>query len=144
MPTLGFGYVFYNQTTTKLAFYDSNEMLSTCSLHWNIKSSWEVWENPVLWWKTLIYWMDICCRCTLELPLWGNSNVYQQHMLLKLRKPILKYTLNKHHVHWLSSIKYPKLPNSIKIPVTLLQIVYICMTALSPNSSSWTTSLLTC
>ena len=31
-----------------------------------------------------------------------NSNVYQQHMLLKLRKPILKYTLNKYHVHWLA------------------------------------------
>ena len=24
--------------------------------------------------------MDICCRCTLELPLWGDSNVYQQHV----------------------------------------------------------------
>ena len=32
------------------------------------------------------------------VPLWGNSNVYQQHMLLKLRKPILKYTLNKYHI----------------------------------------------
>ena len=46
------------------------------------------------------------------------------------------YTLNKYHVHWLSSLKHPKLPISIKIPVTLLQIVYICMTAISPNSSS--------
>ena len=36
--------------------------------------------------------------------------------------------------------KNPKLPVSIKIPVTLLQIVYVCMTAISPNSSS----LLTC
>ena len=58
------------------------------------------------------------------------------HMLLKLRKPILKYTLNKYHVHWLSSFKHLKLPISIKIPVTLLQIVYIGMTAISPNSSS--------
>ena len=32
--------------------------------------------------------------------------------------------------------KHPKLPISIKIPVTLLQIVYICMTAISPNLSS--------
>ena len=40
--------------------------------------------------------------------------------------------------------KHPKLPISIKIPVTLLQIVYICMAAISPNSSSRTTSLLTC
>ena len=44
-----------------------------------------------------------CCRYKLELPHRGNSNVYQQHMLLKLRKRILKYTLNKYHVHWLSS-----------------------------------------
>ena len=43
----------------------------------------------------------ICCRCTLNLPQWGNSNLHQQHMLLKLRKHVLKYTLNKYHVHWL-------------------------------------------
>ena len=42
-------------------------------------------------------------------------------MLLKLRKPILKYTLNKYHVHWLSSFKHLKLPISIKIPVTIWQ-----------------------
>ena len=35
-----------------------------------------------------------------------------------------------------TSFKHPKLPISIKIPVTLLQIVYVCMTAISPNSSS--------
>ena len=99
-----------------------NLFISTCSLHWNIESSWEVCEKPVLWWKTLIYWMDICCRCTLELPLWGNSNVYQQHMLLKLRKPILKYTLSKYHVHWLSSFKHLKLPISIEIPVTTVNL----------------------
>ena len=43
--------------------------------------------------------------------------MYQQHMLLKLRKPILKYTLNKCHIHWLSSFKHLKLPISIEIPV---------------------------
>ena len=96
-----------------------NLFIFTCSLHWNIKSSREVCDKPVLWWKTLIYWMDICCRCTLKLPLWGNSNVYQQPMLLKLRKPIMKYTLNKYHVDWFSSFKHLKLPISIKIPVTI-------------------------
>ena len=71
--------------------------------------------------------MDICCRCTLELPLRVNSNVYQQHMLLKLRKPTLKYTLNKYHVHWISSFKHLKLPISTNIPVTTAygKIVYI-------------------
>ena len=42
--------------------------------------------------------------------------MYQLHMLLKLRKPILKYTLNKYHVRWLSSFKQLNLPISIKIP----------------------------
>ena len=57
--------------------------------------------------------------------------MYQQHMLLKLRKPILKYTLTEYHVHWLSSFKHIKLPISIKIAVTILQIVYIYITATS-------------
>ena len=35
-----------------------------------------------------------------------------------------------------TSFKHTKLPISIKIPETLLQIVYICMPALSPYSSS--------
>ena len=35
-----------------------------------------------------------------------------------------------------TSFKHPKLLISIKIPVNLLQIVYFCMTAISPNSSS--------
>ena len=36
-----------------------------------------------------------------------------------------------------ASFKHPKLPVSIKITVTLWQIVvYICMTAISPNLSS--------
>ena len=63
----------------------------------------------------------------------GNSNVHQQHMLLKLRKPILKYSLNKYHVHLLSSFKHFKLPIRIKILVTIWQLVYIYMTAIPPN-----------
>ena len=31
-----------------------------------------------------------------------------------------------------ASVIHPKLPISIRIPVTLWQIVYICMTAMSP------------
>ena len=54
-------------------------------------------------------------------------------MLLKLRKPILKYTLNKYHVNWLSSFKHLQLPISTKTPVIIWQIVYIYMTAMSPN-----------
>ena len=40
-----------------------------------------------------------------------------------------------------TSFKHPKLPISIKIPVTLLQIVYIFMTATSLNSSLWSNYL---
>ena len=54
-------------------------------------------------------------------------------MLLNLRKPILQYTVNKCHVHWLSSFKHLKSPISIKIPVTIWQIVNIYMTVISPN-----------
>ena len=66
--------------------------------------------------------------------------MYQQHMLLKLRKLILKFTLYKYHVHWLSSFQHPKLPINIKIPVTIWQIVY--MTVISPNLISLTMVLL--
>ena len=49
--------------------------------------------------------------------------MYQQHMLLKLRKPILKYTLN---IGFLSSLKHLKLQISIKIPVTIwLNCLYL-------------------
>ena len=59
-------------------------------------------------------------------------NVYLQHMLLKIRKKtIWKFTFSI----VFTSFKHPKLPISIKIPITLLQIVYICMTAISKNSS---------
>ena len=37
----------------------------------------------------------------------------------EIKESILKYTLNKYHVHWLSSFKHLKLPISIKIPVTM-------------------------
>ena len=48
--------------------------------------------------------------------------MYQQHMLLKLKKLILKYTyIIKNHVHLLCL----NLLINIKIPVTILQIVYI-------------------
>ena len=36
-----------------------------------------------------------------------------------------------------TSFKHPKLPISIKIHVTLLQIVYICMTAISLYNLCW-------
>ena len=60
--------------------------------------------------------------------------MYQQHMLLKSKKPALKYALNKYHVHCFSSFKHLNLPISIKKPITIiLQIVYVYMTAISPK-----------
>ena len=63
----------------------------------------------------------------------GNSNVYQQHnYVTEIKKTYFEiYTKEVS-----SSFKHLKLPTGIKIPVTLLKIVYICMTAISPNSSS--------
>ena len=57
-----------------------------------------------------------------------------QHMLLKIRKkPIWKLTFPSIMSIVLTSFKRPKLPISIKIPVTLLQIVCICMTTIPQN-----------
>ena len=30
--------------------------------------------------------MDICCRCALEWPLRGKSNVYQQHNVTEIKE----------------------------------------------------------
>ena len=48
----------------------------------------------------------------------------------EIKEHILKYTLNKNHVHWLSSFKHLNQPISIKIPFTIWQIVYIYMAAI--------------
>ena len=53
--------------------------------------------------------------------------MYQQHLLLKIRKPVLKYTLNKYHVPWLSSFKHLGLPISIKLPGSLTCYLANCL-----------------
>ena len=50
-------------------------------------------------------------------------------------KTILKFIPSTMSIIF-TSFKHLKLPISIKISVTVLQIVYVCMTATSPNSSS--------
>ena len=70
----------------------------------------------------------------MELPHRGNFNVYLQHMLLKIRKNYLEiYFFPSIMPIVFTSFKHPKLPISIKISVTLLKIVHICMTAISPS-----------
>ena len=77
----------------------------TCSfLHAHYTDTLKVVEKFV---KNLFYGEK---HSFIEWTLLGNSNVYQQYMLLKLRKHILKYTQNKYHVHLLSSFKHLKLP----------------------------------
>ena len=56
--------------------------------------------------------------------------MYLQYMLLKIRK---KTFLEIIMSIVFTSFKHSKLSISIKIPVTLLQIVYICMTTISPK-----------
>ena len=55
--------------------------------------------------------------------------MYLQHMLLKTRKTILKFTFKPSIMSIVfASFKHLKLPISVKIPVTKLQIVaYVCM-----------------
>ena len=56
-----------------------NLFFSISLLHWNNESSRE-YVLKKAYGEQLIYWKDIGCRNTLELPLWGNSNVYLQYM----------------------------------------------------------------
>ena len=52
--------------------------------------------------EKLIYWKDKCCRYTLELPLWGNSNVYLQNNVTEIKEVnYLDLTFAKYHVHCL-------------------------------------------
>ena len=90
---------------------------------------------------------NICCRYTLDVTHWmlkahiGIASMRQfeaismctYNMLLKIRKKTFwKFAFSI----VFTCFKHPKMPICIKIPVTLLQIVYICMTAISQNSSS--------
>ena len=91
--------------------------------------SWGVSENH-FWWKTLIYWKNICCmctlefpQCTLEFPQWGKSNVYQQYMLLIIRNSIWNLHLSRIMSIAFASFKHLKLPISIKISATIWQSV---------------------
>ena len=65
------------------------------------------------------HWRQLQCLPTT----YGTENKEENY---------LKFTFSKYMTIVLTSL----FPISIKIPVTLLQIVYICMTAISPNSSS--------
>ena len=60
---------------------------------------------------------------------------------LKHKETYFGLYTKKYHVHWFSSFKHLELRISIKIPVTI-QIVYINMTAISPNLISWNMLLL--
>ena len=76
-------------------------------------------------------------RVMVKISFMEKTYVYVQLMLLKIsKKTSWKLTLSKYIMSIVcTSFKHPMLPISIKIPVTLLQIVYICMTAISPNLS---------
>ena len=63
--------------------------MKTCSfLHVHFFELMKVVENlfKKLMVKNLFFEKTYCCRYTLELTRRGNSNVYIQHMLLKIRK----------------------------------------------------------
>ena len=73
--------------------------------------------------------------CTYNICIFNKRvfhHVYLQHMLLKIRKTIWKVSCSLS----LPLLNFQNLPISIKIPVALLQNVYICMTAISPKFSS--------
>ena len=83
--------------------------------------------------KTLFYWIDICdicCRCTLELPMRQLQCVLTTYVTENKETNFEIYIYQEPF-----PLKHLNLPISIKIlvPVTIWQIVYIYMTAISPN-----------
>ena len=72
----------------------------------------------------------------IEIASIGQFQCVPTTYVTEIKEFILKYTLKKYHVRWLSSFKHLNLPISIKIPTTLSciwQIVYIYLTAISMN-----------
>ena len=61
----------------------------------------------------LIYWIDIWCRYTLELPQRSNSNVYLQHYATENKE---ENYLEIYIFQVFTSFKHLKLPICIKIP----------------------------
>ena len=59
-----------------------------------------------------------------------------QRMLLKIRKLFGNLHFPSSMSIVFTSFKHPILPITIKIPVTVLRIVYMHMTTISPNLSS--------
>ena len=76
--------------------------------------------------ETLSYWKDICCRCTLELPLRVPTTYATEK-----KETIFKFCIMP---IVFVSFKHLKPPISIIIPVTIPQIVYLDDSyCISPN-----------
>ena len=113
--------------------------IKTCSfLHAHFTETRKIVENLLrkAYGETLKYWKDIYCRYTLELPLRQFQCVPTTYVT-ENKETSFKFTLKPSTMSIVFAyFKHPKLPISIRIRVTIPQIVYICMTAISPNSSS--------
>ena len=118
--------------------------ISTCSFLWINESGWLFVHKKHMvknWFNENINVVDSHWNCLIEAIPVCTYNIYYWNRGRKL-------FLNLHFSSIMSivftSFTHPKLPISIKIPVALLKIVYICMTTISTNSNMWTASLLTC
>ena len=72
--------------------------------------------------------MDICCRCTMR-----QFQCVPTAYITEIKETYFEIYIKQVSCALTSSFKHLKRPISIKIPVTIWQIVYIYMTALSPN-----------
>ena len=73
------------------SMYTTNYIKLISFLHAHFTETMKVVEDLLrkAYGESLNYWQDIYCRYTLELPLSDSSKVYQQYMLLKIRKLVL-------------------------------------------------------
>ena len=119
--------------------------IKTCSfLHAHFNGTMKEVENlsRKAYGETLNYWKGIYCRYTLELPRWSNSNVYQQYMLLKIRKLVLSLYLNLVLCPlYLPILNISNCQSILEYMSLHHKLFKIFMTTISPNL--WNTFLLT-
>ena len=54
----------------------------------------EKFVKKLFYGEKLIYWMDICCRCILALPLYVPTTY-----VTEIKETYLKFTFIKNHAH---------------------------------------------
>ena len=92
--------------------------------------------------EKLIYGKKICCRYTLELALWGNSNVYLQQNVTENNKNYLE--IYNYQVSCPLSLYLLNIPNCRSVLKYLLLYGYLFILVWQLNFLIWAHELPLC